>query len=423
MKMVCAVGVRHGRPGDPACRRSLSPTAPSKRAEKTNTFFTAFTERSPKYLDPTASYSQDETPYTYAVYERLRFHYLKRPYEVAPRTAEPSPPRYYDKQAASCPPMRRRLTSPSPSTTSDQQGIRYRRTRLCKNEPASTYQHSREGTRDKRTPFDFTPGHARADGGTTTSIDQPGHDRISPVFSPMASTSRTQGIRRVISRKTRNSQRQTVTDRNLPPRLQAVSAAGRRHSTPHAAHRCRAVTAVQDWLTMSFFSRSVGSRQLLCQRHERAQLSMNLLARNRPLHVDRIPGRNRPTCCHAIRTSAAIRIPAKRAADKAAGSGDGKTIRFIDKVVFSIEKKNPTKTKFPAAIRQSGRLRLTTGSGLDYDVKFEGMAVVRERGSRCRAAGNLSMVTSASTVDPWSQGSRLRSERRTQAPQRCRSDD
>ena len=58
-------------------------------AEKTNTFFTAFLERSPKYLDPTASYSLDETPYTYAIYEPLyRFHYLKRPYEVAPRAAE-----------------------------------------------------------------------------------------------------------------------------------------------------------------------------------------------------------------------------------------------------------------------------------------------------------------------------------------------
>ncbi len=68
-------------------------------AEKTNTFFTAFTERSPKYLDPTASYSLDETPYTYAIYEPLyRFHYLKRPYEVAPRAAEAiATPRYYDK--------------------------------------------------------------------------------------------------------------------------------------------------------------------------------------------------------------------------------------------------------------------------------------------------------------------------------------
>jgi hypothetical protein len=66
--------------------------------EKTNTFFTAFQERSPKYLDPTASYAIDETPYTYSVYEPLyRFHYLKRPYEVVPRAATAVvEPRYYD---------------------------------------------------------------------------------------------------------------------------------------------------------------------------------------------------------------------------------------------------------------------------------------------------------------------------------------
>ena len=68
-------------------------------AERTNTFFTAFEERSPRYLDPTASYAIDETPFTYSVYEPLyRFHYLKRPYEIVPRVAEAvAVPRYFDK--------------------------------------------------------------------------------------------------------------------------------------------------------------------------------------------------------------------------------------------------------------------------------------------------------------------------------------
>ena len=68
-------------------------------AEKTNTFFTAFQERSPKYLDSTASYALDETPYTYSIYEPpYRFHYLKRPYEIAPRTAEAvAQPKFFDK--------------------------------------------------------------------------------------------------------------------------------------------------------------------------------------------------------------------------------------------------------------------------------------------------------------------------------------
>lgn len=57
-------------------------------AEAQNTLFTAFTQRSPRYLDPARSYSSDETPYTYNIYEPLySYHYLKRPYELIPKTA------------------------------------------------------------------------------------------------------------------------------------------------------------------------------------------------------------------------------------------------------------------------------------------------------------------------------------------------
>lgn len=51
------------------CGESGSPLAapinsPYERgAERSSTLFTAFTERSPRYLDPTASYSINETPY------------------------------------------------------------------------------------------------------------------------------------------------------------------------------------------------------------------------------------------------------------------------------------------------------------------------------------------------------------------------
>ena len=57
-------------------------------AEADNTLFTAFTQRSPRYLDPAKSYSSDETPYTYNIYEPLYgYHYLKRPYELTARAA------------------------------------------------------------------------------------------------------------------------------------------------------------------------------------------------------------------------------------------------------------------------------------------------------------------------------------------------
>lgn len=58
-------------------------------AELQNTLYTAFTQRSPRYLDPARSYSSDETPYTYNIYEPLYgYHYLKRPYELIARAAE-----------------------------------------------------------------------------------------------------------------------------------------------------------------------------------------------------------------------------------------------------------------------------------------------------------------------------------------------
>jgi ABC-type transport system substrate-binding protein len=65
----------------------------------TNTLFTAFNERSPRHLDPTASYWNNETPFTYNIYEPLyAYDYLKRPYTLVPKTAlEVARPRFFDK--------------------------------------------------------------------------------------------------------------------------------------------------------------------------------------------------------------------------------------------------------------------------------------------------------------------------------------
>jgi ABC-type transport system substrate-binding protein len=56
-----------------------------------NTLFTSFQER-PKFLDPISSYNINETPWTYSIYEPLlRYHYLKRPYQLEGRTAAALP--------------------------------------------------------------------------------------------------------------------------------------------------------------------------------------------------------------------------------------------------------------------------------------------------------------------------------------------
>jgi ABC-type transport system substrate-binding protein len=67
-----------------ACNNSPHPAG----AAESNTFYGAFQERSPRYVDPTASYANNETPITYQVYEPLyAYHYLKRPYTLIPKTA------------------------------------------------------------------------------------------------------------------------------------------------------------------------------------------------------------------------------------------------------------------------------------------------------------------------------------------------
>jgi ABC-type transport system substrate-binding protein len=61
-----------------------------------NILFNSFDERSPRYLDPTASYSNPESVYTYAAYEPLyAYHYLLRPYTLVPKLAEAVVPPYF----------------------------------------------------------------------------------------------------------------------------------------------------------------------------------------------------------------------------------------------------------------------------------------------------------------------------------------
>ncbi|WP_289185240.1 hypothetical protein [uncultured Parasutterella sp.] len=60
--------------------REIPNAVHSEQELSANTLFTPFSGRSPKHLDPTSSYSSDETPYTYNIYEPLyQYHYLKRP--------------------------------------------------------------------------------------------------------------------------------------------------------------------------------------------------------------------------------------------------------------------------------------------------------------------------------------------------------
>lgn len=79
-----------------ACSDTWNNPYPGSTADA-NVVYSAFAER-PKHLDPARSYSSNEVEFTGQIYEPpLQYHFLKRPYELIPLTAEAVPrPRYLD---------------------------------------------------------------------------------------------------------------------------------------------------------------------------------------------------------------------------------------------------------------------------------------------------------------------------------------
>ena len=68
-----------------------------KSQQNEEIYYNTFAEE-PKHFDPAVSYSSDEYRFIQQIYEPpLQYHYLKRPYELIPLTAETVPqPRYFD---------------------------------------------------------------------------------------------------------------------------------------------------------------------------------------------------------------------------------------------------------------------------------------------------------------------------------------
>ncbi|QPF73266.1 ABC transporter substrate-binding protein [Roseateles sp. DAIF2] len=130
-------------------------------AAKSNTIYNSFDERSPRYLDPTASYSNPESVYTYQIYEPLyAYHYLKRPYQLVPKVAERVVhPYYLDKDG-------KRLPDDAPADQIAQsvydipikKGIKFQpHPALAKDDKGNYLYHhlTREQLGAKRSPWDF----------------------------------------------------------------------------------------------------------------------------------------------------------------------------------------------------------------------------------------------------------------------------
>lgn len=125
-----------------------------------NVVYSAFAER-PKHLDPARSYSANEAEFTGQIYEPpLQYHFLKRPYELIPLTAESVPhARYYDATG-------RRLPDDAPSADIVESvyeirirpGIRYQPHPAFARDTAGRYRYHvlrAEDMADKRQIADF----------------------------------------------------------------------------------------------------------------------------------------------------------------------------------------------------------------------------------------------------------------------------
>ena len=155
-------GARLGLAGALALLASACDNSPYPHgAALDNTLYTSFDERSPRYLDPTASYSLPETPVLFGVVEPLyAYHHLKRPYVLIPRLAEAVVPPYYLDKAG------QRLPDDTPAEQIAESvydlkirpGVKYAPHPAFARDAAGKllYHHLKpEQIADKHSPFDF----------------------------------------------------------------------------------------------------------------------------------------------------------------------------------------------------------------------------------------------------------------------------
>ena len=81
------------------------PNNPYPKSEQDREIYYSTFSEEPKHFDPAVSYSSDEYRFIQQIYEPpLQYHYLKRPYELMPLTAESVPiPRYFDADGRALP--------------------------------------------------------------------------------------------------------------------------------------------------------------------------------------------------------------------------------------------------------------------------------------------------------------------------------
>jgi len=354
-------------------------------SERTNTLFVPFTERSPKYLDPTSSYSNDETPYTYQIYEPLyQYHYLKRPYELIGRTAEEvARPHYFDAAGRALPEdVQGERVAQTIFDIRIRHGIRYAPHPAFARDASGHYlYHSmkREDVADKYKVTDFKETGTReltAD-DYVYAIRRLATPRIrSPVFSTMADhiVGLKEYGRRIVEIDKAMRKGLASTDRDLPFLDFRQYAFPGAEALDRYTLRIRVIGKYPQfkyWLAMTFFSpipweaEKFYSQPGMVERNltlnywpvgtgpymltEYLENRRHVLVRNPNFHGESYPCEGEP-------------------GDREKGYLEdcGKPIPFVDKVVFDIEKEGvPLMAKFLQGYYDSPAIqRLDVGTGL-----------------------------------------------------------
>ena len=276
-----------------------------KGAAEQNTIYSAMVENTPRHLDPTASYWSNDTLVTYQVYEPpYGYHYLKRPFELVPKSAEKVvTPIYLDKARQPVARRRpRRAGGRERLRSADQEGHPVpaaSRIRTGRARPLSLPRP--EARRDRQAPRPDrvrAQRHARAGRrGLRLCPEAPRHDahHDADLRCVLRVRHRAEGLRRADQARGRQAARRS---RSGQPR-QAVSrfpslAAGRRHGAREApaAHPDPGQVPAVEVLDADDLhgSGALGGRCVLCPaRHGRARHDAGPVAGgHRALHGDRV---------------------------------------------------------------------------------------------------------------------------------------
>jgi len=352
--------------------------------EKTNTLFVPFSNRSPKYLDPTSSYSNDETPYTYQIYEPpYGYHYLKRPYTLVGRAAQDiASPHYFDKDGKALPDdAAGELIAETVFDVKLKPGIKFApHPAFAKNDKGEYAYHAlrREDVADKHQIADFKQTGTReltAD-DYVYSIRRLATPRIkSPSFSTMADYIvglKEYGKRISLADKALRS-KLAPTDRNLPfLDFRQYDFEGAKALDKHTLRiRIKGkYPQFKYWLAMTFFAPIPWEAERFYAQPgmDEKNLKLNFwpvgtgpymlteFIENRRHVLERNPNfRGEPYPCEGEPGDA----------EKGYLADCGKTIPFVDKVVFDIEKESvPLQAKFLQGYYDSPAIeRLDHGTG------------------------------------------------------------